>query len=105
MKEKLNRIPVPVIIIAVIAVLGGVGFWISKQVQSQNGSYTVPMDRTKYMARMKEQAAAGQYSSQGAPGQRGGRPGMGGRPGGGQGGGQQGQAGGYGGYGQGRMGR
>lgn len=100
MTEKLNRIPVPVIIIGVIAVLGGVGFWISKQVQSQNGSYTVPMDRSKYMARMKEQAAAGQYSSQGAPGQRSGRPGMGG-----QGGGRQGQAGGYGGYGQGRMGR
>jgi hypothetical protein len=101
MTEKLNRIPVPVIIIGVIAVLGGVGFWISKQVQSQNGSYTVPMDRTKYMARMKEQAAAGQYSAQGSPGQRRGRPGAGGQ--GAQQGGQAG--GGYGSYGQGRMGR
>lgn len=99
MKEKLNNIPVPAIVLAVVAVLGLVGWFISKQVQSQNGSYTVPMDRTRYMEKMKEQAAQGQYSASGTPGQRRGRPGAGGgeaAPSG---------QGGYGGYGQGRMGR
>lgn len=102
MKDKLNNIPMPVIAIAVVAVLGLAGFFMFRTAQSQNGSYTVPMDREKYMERMKEQAAQNQGQGQqyGTPAEGTQRPRPGMRPGmGGPG------AGGPGGAGAGSMGR
>jgi hypothetical protein len=85
MKEKINNIPLPVVIIAAIALLGLAGWAISSRIQSDNGSYTANMDRNRYMAEMKKQMGAGrgggsQYSASGSMESRG----AGGRPGGGQ---------------------
>ena len=83
MKEKINNIPLPVVIIAAIALLGLAGWAISSRIQSDNGSYTANMDRNRYMAEMKKQMGAGrgggsQYSASGSMESRG----AGGRPGG-----------------------
>ena len=85
MKEKINNIPLPVVIIAAIALLGLAGWAISSRIQSDNGSYTANMDRNRYMAEMKRQMGGGQgggsqYSASGSMESRG----AGGRPGGGQ---------------------
>lgn len=69
MKDKLNSIPMPVVILAAVAVLGIAGFFMFRTAQNQNGSYTVPMDRTRYMERMKAQAGSAEYSPTGKPGQ------------------------------------
>jgi len=98
MKEKINNIPLPVVIIAAIALLGLAGWAISSRIQSDNGSYTANMDRNRYMAEMKKQMGGGQgggsqYSASGNMESRGG----GGRAGGGQ---MMNQMRGGGGYGQ-----
>ena len=85
MKEKINKLPLPVVIIAAIGLLGLAGWAISSRIQSDNGSYTGNMDRNRYMAEMKKQMGAGrgggsQYSASGSMESRG----AGGRPGGGQ---------------------
>jgi hypothetical protein len=83
MKEKINNIPLPVVIVAAIALLGLAGWAISSRIQSDNGSYTANMDRNRYMAEMKKRmnsgpgggsqySAAGNMQSQGAGGRSGG---------------------------------
>ena len=100
MKDKINKLPLPVVIIAAIALLGLAGWAVSSRIQSDNGSYMVNMDRNRYMAEMKKQMGTGrgggsQYSASGSMQSRG----AGGRAGGG--GGQMMQMrGGGGGYGQ-----
>ena len=84
MKEKINNLPLPVVIIAAIALLGLAGWAISSRIQSDNGSYTANMDRNRYMAEMKKQMSGGQgggsqYSASGSMQSRG----AGGAPGGG----------------------
>ncbi|MFM7187685.1 MAG: hypothetical protein ACKO14_07690 [Armatimonadota bacterium] len=84
MKEKINNLPLPVVIIAAIALLGLAGWAISSRIQSDNGSYTGNMDRNRYMAEMKRQMSGGQgggsqYSASGQMQSRG----AGGAPGGG----------------------
>ena len=98
MKENINNIPLPVVIIAAIALLGLAGWAISSRIQSDNGSYTANMDRNRYMAEMKKQMSGGQgggaqYSASGNMESRG----AGGRSGGGQ---MMQMRGGGGGYGQ-----
>ncbi|MFY8051826.1 MAG: hypothetical protein ACOVP2_04350, partial [Armatimonadaceae bacterium] len=101
MKEKINNLPLPVVIIAAIGLLGLAGWAISARIQSDNGSYTVPMDRNRYMAEMKKQMGGGQgggsqYSASGTMQSRG----AGGAPGGGSMQRQMMNRGGGGGYGQ-----
>lgn len=76
MKDKINKLPLPVVIIAAIALLGLAGWGISTRIQSDNGSYTANMDRNRYMAEMKKQMGAGrgggsQYSASGSMESRG----------------------------------
>jgi hypothetical protein len=76
MTEKINKIPLPVVIIAAIALLGLAGWGISSRIQSDNGSYMVNMDRNRYMAEMKKQMGTGrgggsQYSASGSMESRG----------------------------------
>jgi hypothetical protein len=76
MKDKINKIPLPVVIIAAIALLGLAGWAISSRIQSDNGSYTANMDRNRYMAEMKKQMGSGrgggsQYSASGSMESRG----------------------------------
>jgi hypothetical protein len=101
MKDKINKIPLPVVIIAAIALLGLAGWAISSRIQSDNGSYTANMDRNRYMAEMKKQMGSGrgggsQYSASGSMESRG----AGGRAGGAAGGQTMNQMRGGGGYGQ-----
>jgi hypothetical protein len=101
MKEKINKLPLPVVIIAAIALLGLAGWAISTRIQSDNGSYTANMDRNRYMAEMKKQMGGGQgggsqYSASGSMQSRG----AGGAPGGGSMQRQMMNRGGGGGYGQ-----
>ena len=102
MKEKLNQIPLPVIIGVALALLGFAGYMTYRTVEGQNGSYMGAMDRGRYQEEMKKRAGGGQYSASGQPGSRGSgggnqqmmermRGGRGGMQGGGmQGGGMQG---------------
>jgi hypothetical protein len=76
MTEKINKIPLPVVIIAAIALLGLAGWGISSRIQSDNGSYMVNMDRNRYMSEMKKQMGTGrgggsQYSASGSMESRG----------------------------------
>lgn len=100
MKDKINKLPLPVVIIAAIALLGLAGWGISTRIQSDNGSYTANMDRNRYMSEMKKRMNSGQgggsqYSGSGDMQSRG----AGGR-GGGAGGQTMNQMRGGGGYGQ-----
>ena len=100
MKETINKLPLPVVIIAAIALLGLAGWGISTRIQSDNGSYTANMDRNRYMSEMKKRMNSGQgggsqYSGSGDMQSRG----AGGR-GGGAGGQTMNQMRGGGGYGQ-----
>ncbi len=85
MKEKINSIPVPVIVVVVLALLGLAGYMAFRTVKSQDGAYIAPTDRNRYMEKMKEQAAQNQgqgYRTSGDRSSMQGRPGAGGPPGG-----------------------
>ena len=76
MKDKINKLPLPVVIIAAIALLGLAGWAISSRIQSDNGSYTANLDRNRYMAEMKKLMGSGrgggsQYSASGSMESRG----------------------------------
>lgn len=83
MKEKINSIPVPVIAVAVVALLALAGYMAFRTAKSQDGAYIAPTDRSRYMEKMKEQAAQNQgYKTSGDRTSVPGRPGAGGPPGG-----------------------
>lgn len=67
MKETLQRIPAPLIVVAALIILALAGYTIFQRVaDDQSGVYNVPMDRQRYMEEMKRQAGGGQAPQSGA---------------------------------------
>ena len=72
MREKIKQIPVGVMIVLFILALVAVGLSAFKTMQKSDVSYTVPMDRQRYMNEMKRRAGNSGMSVYQTSGQGGG---------------------------------